>query len=76
MSRLVSHRDMTGAEIIQCSAAAMAIVGLCENAAWDIAERGPNGTLSGSISAALKLALELMGAVHDALEAHEGAQNG
>jgi hypothetical protein len=72
MSRIVPHGDMSASEIVQCSYDAMAIVALCENTAWDIAERGPNGTLVGNMNIALKLALELMGAVHDALENHEG----
>ncbi len=72
MARIVPHGDMSAAEITQCSYDAMAIVALCENTAWDLAERGPNGTLSGNISIALKLALELMAPVHDALESHEG----
>ncbi len=74
MSRIVPHGDMTAAEIIQCSYDAMAIVALCESATWNIMEKGENGTLTGNVSAALKLALELMGEVHDALESHEGIE--
>ncbi len=72
MSRIVPHSDMTAAEIIQCSYDAMAIVRLCENTAWDLTNRGHNSEHTDAISAALKLALELMGPVHDALEQHEG----
>lgn len=72
MSRIIPHSDMTADEITQCSYDAMAIVALCENAAFDLSGRGPNGTISGNVSIALKLALELMGEVHDALESHEG----
>lgn len=72
MSRIVPHGDMTAAEIIQCSYDAMALIRLCENTAWDLTNRGHNAEHTNAISDALKLALELMGPVHDALEAHEG----
>lgn len=72
MSRFVPHGDMSADEIVQCSYDAMAIVALCEITTWDISEREPNtGTLAGNVSTALKLALELMGAVHDTLEVYE-----
>lgn len=72
MSRLVPHGDMTAAEIIQYSYDAMAIVRLCEKTAWDLINRGHNSEHTDAISAALKLALELMAPVHDALERSEG----
>jgi hypothetical protein len=63
---------MTADQIIQCSYEAMAIIALCENTAWDLSERGENAELAEGISKALKLAMELLGPVHDALEVHEG----
>ncbi len=73
MSRLLPHRAMTADDVIQCSYDALAIIDLCENAAWDLSERGENARLAGSISTALKLATELLSTVHDTLEIHEGA---
>jgi hypothetical protein len=72
MSRLIPCRDMSADQVIQCSYDAMAIIALCENTAWDLSERGENAQLAGNISTALKLAGELLDAVHDTLEIHEG----
>lgn len=72
MSRFIHSRDMSSTDLLKCSDDALAIISLCENTAWDLAERGENAQLAGNISDALKLATELLGVVHDALETHEG----
>lgn len=42
VSRFVDHRDMTAADIMACSREALAIIQLCEAAAWAIQNGGGN----------------------------------
>lgn len=74
MSRIVPHGDMSADEIIQCSYDAMAIIELCRAAADNESEAdGKERRVIGAIGTVLRLAGELLGPVHDALESHEGA---
>ncbi len=68
----IPHRDMSADQVIQCSYAAMAIINLCDAAAFDLSENGENAQLAGSVSRGLKLAAELLGVIHETLESHEG----
>jgi hypothetical protein len=73
MSRFIPQSDMTADEIVQCSYDVMAILHLCDQAAWSICNgSGHIETVADSIGCATRLALDLMAPVHDALEAHEG----
>lgn len=73
MSRFIPHTDMSADEIMQCSYQARALVRLCESAAWNIQNGGGRPEiLSDSIGAGLRLVMELLEPVHDALESHEG----
>jgi hypothetical protein len=73
MSRFIPQTDMIADEIIQCSYQARALVNLCESAAWNIQNGGGRPEdLSDSIGSALRLVMELLEPVHDALETHEG----
>lgn len=76
MRRLIPHTDMNAAQIVDCSYQALALVDLCENAAWTIQNGGNAETLSDAIGAAMRLARELLEPVHDALERHEGIAGG
>jgi hypothetical protein len=76
MSRLIPHTDMSTDELMQCSYQARAIVALCESAAWAIDNGGAADVLSDAIGAGLRLTLELLEPVHDALESHEGLKGG
>lgn len=68
MTRLANIREMTTDDIVECSYAAMAIVDLCAFVLDEHEDRPrPNG-----LPCALRLASELMGAVHDTLETNEG----
>lgn len=73
MSRFVDHRDMTAADIMACSCEAMAIIHLCEAAAWAIQNGGGNTLgLADAIGSGLHLAQTLLESVHEALASHEG----
>lgn len=76
MSRFIPHTDMSADELIQCSYQARAIITLCENAAWAIENGGAVHQLADSIGSGLRLAIELLEPVHDALESHEGLKGG
>lgn len=68
MSLLTNCREMTTDDIIECSYAAMAIVDLCAFVLDELEDRPrPNG-----LPCALRLASELMAAVHNTVEMHEG----
>ena len=71
MSRFIPHTDMSADELIQCSYQARAIISLCESAAWSTQNGGAADVLADSIGSALRLTLELLEPVHDALEIHE-----
>lgn len=71
MARLRPQRDMSAEDILSCSYAAMAIVALCGHVTQHMPETGPQ-RLAGEIGLALEMAEEVMAAVHDAVEAHEG----
>ncbi|UVK57589.1 hypothetical protein DBIPINDM_008200 (plasmid) [Mesorhizobium sp. AR02] len=80
MSRLIDHRDMTAAQIVDCCIQATAIMYLCETAAWSIQNGGEANAYTfaetaGSIKGALAAARELLAPVLDALESHEGLQH-
>lgn len=73
MSRFVPQRDMSVADLMSCSAQAIAILHLCDNAAWAIQNgSGATDVLADSIGAAMRLAADLLEPVHEALESHEG----
>jgi hypothetical protein len=73
MSRFVDHRDMTAADIMACSCEALAIIHLCETAAWAIQNGGGNTlALADAIGSGLKMAYALLEPVHEALASHEG----
>lgn len=71
MSRFIPHTEMSADELIQCSYQARAIISLCESAAWAIQNGGAVDLLADSIGSALRLTLDLLEPVHDALERHE-----
>ena len=82
MSRFIPHTDMSADELIQCSYQALAVLSLCESAAWAIEggssaqSRAEIDQIADSIGSGLRLAIELLGPVHDALECHEGLKGG
>lgn len=77
MSRFVPRSEMTPDEIVQCSYQARALLHLCDSAAWAIDNHsGPVDVLADSIGSAVRLALELLEPVHDALELQEGQKGG
>lgn len=76
MSRFIPHGDMSADQLMQCSYQARAIISLCESAAWAIQNGGDAEKLADSMGSALRLALEALDPVHDALESHEGLKGG
>lgn len=77
MSRLIPHRDMSTEDLLSCSYQAIAILHLCDSAAWAIQNgSGAPDLLAGSIGTAMRLAVDLLEPVHDALEIHEGLKGG
>ena len=77
MSRFIPQSDMTRDQLVQCSYDVMAILHLCDHAAWSICNgSGHIETIADSVGTATRLALDLMAVVHDALEAHEGLKGG
>lgn len=76
MSRLIPHGDMSADQIIQCSYDAMAVLRLCEGAAWAMENGDDRSSLADAIGAGLRVAQELLSVVHDALESHEGVKGG
>lgn len=72
MGRFINHRDMTDDEISSCSREALAIIDLCEAAAWTIQNGGDAMELSDCIGSGLKTAKALLEPVQEALESHEG----
>ncbi len=76
MSRFIPHTDMSADELTQCSYQTRAILSLCESAAWAIQNGGAVDLLADSIGSGLRLAIELLEPVHDALERHEGLKGG
>mgnify|MGYP007032580878 CR=1 FL=1 len=77
MTRFIPHTDMTAEQIVQCSCDARAILHIVDHAAWAIQNNdGPSDVLADSIGVAVRLALELLKPVHDALEARGGLKGG
>lgn len=76
MSRFIPHRDMSSDQIMQCSYDASALLRLCEGAAWAMQNGDDTTSLSDAIGAGMRVAQELLGVVHDALESHEGLKGG
>lgn len=76
MSRLIPHRDMSTEDLLSCSYQAIAILHLCDSAAWAIQNGSGAPDLAGSICTAMRLAVDLLEPVHDALESHEGLKGG
>ena len=74
MSRFIPHSDMTADELLQCSYQAVAILRLCECASWAMQNGGNVTDLADSSGSGLRLAIDLLGPVHDALEQHEGVK--
>ncbi|MER9403685.1 hypothetical protein NKI36_06435 [Mesorhizobium caraganae] len=72
MTRLVDHRDTSAAEILDCSCEALAIIHLCESAAWAIQNGGNALGLADAIGSGLRLAYALLEPVHEALSSHDG----
>lgn len=71
MSRLVPQADMTADDILRCSYQAQGIIATCV-LALDGLNAGNVSATAADIALTLNAALELLGPVHDALEAHEG----
>jgi hypothetical protein len=76
MSRFVPQGDMTAEDVIDCSYQALAICRLCEAAAWSIQNGETPVDLADAIGSGMRLARDLIGVMHDALETHEGLKSG
>lgn len=76
MSRFIPHADMTADEIIACSYEALSLCRLCEAAAWSIQNGETPIDLADAIGSGMRLARDLIGVMHDALESHEGLKGG
>ena len=76
MSRFHQSADMTAKDLFDCSYQAVAVIQLCEAAAWAIQNSEKNDPLLvDAIGSALALARDLLGPVHDMLEIHEGLRS-
>ncbi len=76
MTRFILHGDMTADQVMQCSYEASAILRLCEAAAWAIQNGETPADLASAIASGMRIARDLIGVVHDALEIHEGQKGG
>lgn len=77
MSRFIPHTDMTASELVDCSRQALAVLRLCECAAWQLQNQDkPDPDIADSIGQGQQLAMALLEPVHDALELHEGLKGG
>ncbi|MBT1155710.1 hypothetical protein J1C56_08910 [Aminobacter anthyllidis] len=76
MTRFIPHGDMTADQIMRCSYEASAILRLCEAAAWAIQNGETPVDLADAIGAGTRVARDLLGVLHDALESHEGLKGG
>ncbi len=70
MSRLIAHTDMTADQLIDVSYDIMAILTVADAAAKHI-ETAETIAPAWAVSRLMRLALELHGPLHDALEMHE-----
>ncbi|WP_395449405.1 hypothetical protein ACHMW7_05905 [Aminobacter sp. UC22_36] len=76
MTRLIPQSDMSADDLMKCSYQAQSILSLCIRVADDASLGKAAPAPSADISQALTVALELVGAMHDALESHEGLKGG
>jgi hypothetical protein len=74
MSRFIPQAEMTAVEILECSYQVQGIISTCAMAldAYEDTPTTANARTVGDVARALRAALDLLGPVHDTLEAHEG----
>lgn len=77
MSRSIPKRDITADQVVSRCSRAIAILHLCDSAAWAIQNgSGPTNLLADSVGTAMRLAVDLLEPVQEALEFHQGKKGG
>lgn len=74
MSRFIVQGDMSAAELIGCSHDLLAVLYLVDAVVAGAEGGGLSPNATWSVGRLMRLAVELHGPLHDALEEHEGGE--